>query len=103
MLDSTRMLLVTFAVALGSAVFASAVIADDGKAKSDEKHISGMSILGNDESPKSLVIVPWKWRQRCALHLWIGFLPLLFHWPGRVILLQRFWALPIQSVNLAWC
>jgi len=26
----------------------------------DEKVISGMSIVGNDEAPKSLVIVPWK-------------------------------------------
>ena len=30
--------------------------ADDG----GEKVLSGMSILGNDEAPKSLVIVPWK-------------------------------------------
>ena len=26
----------------------------------DAKRISGMSILGNQEAPKSLVIVPWK-------------------------------------------
>jgi hypothetical protein len=26
----------------------------------DEKLLSGMSIVGNDEAPKSLVIVPWK-------------------------------------------
>jgi len=26
----------------------------------EEKLVSGMSILGNDEAPKSLVIVPWK-------------------------------------------
>ena len=25
-----------------------------------EKVVSGMSIVGNDEAPKSLVIVPWK-------------------------------------------
>jgi len=25
-----------------------------------EKQVAGMSILGNDEAPKSLVIVPWK-------------------------------------------
>lgn len=32
------------------------------KAKKDEdpKTLSGMSILGNQEAPKSLVIVPWK-------------------------------------------
>jgi hypothetical protein len=38
----------------------------DGEAKSQEDkpqgdvEMSGMSILGNDEAPKSLVIVPWK-------------------------------------------
>ena len=26
----------------------------------DDKLISGMSIVGNDDAPKSLVIVPWK-------------------------------------------
>ena len=29
-------------------------------AKSDAKELSGMSIVGNDEAPKSLYIVPWK-------------------------------------------
>jgi hypothetical protein len=27
---------------------------------SEEKEISGMSIVGNNETPKALVIVPWK-------------------------------------------
>jgi hypothetical protein len=31
----------------------------DGEGEGD-KLISGMSIVGNDEAPKSLVIVPWK-------------------------------------------
>ena len=26
----------------------------------DDKELSGMSILGNQEAPKALVIVPWK-------------------------------------------
>jgi hypothetical protein len=30
------------------------------KSEKDAKAISGMSILGNQEAPKSLVIVPWK-------------------------------------------
>ena len=30
------------------------------KAEEGAKEISGMSILGNQEAPKSLVIVPWK-------------------------------------------
>jgi hypothetical protein len=34
---------------------------DVNKAKaSDAKELSGMSIVGNDEAPKSLYIVPWK-------------------------------------------
>jgi hypothetical protein len=28
--------------------------------EADEKLMGGMSIVGNDEAPKSLVIVPWK-------------------------------------------
>ena len=28
--------------------------------RSDAKTLSGMSIVGNDEAPKSLYIVPWK-------------------------------------------
>lgn len=35
-------------------------IADDGHDKNEPKMISGMSIVGNDETPKSLYIVPWK-------------------------------------------
>ena len=34
--------------------------ASDGKAVAGDKTLSGMSILGNQEAPKSLVIVPWK-------------------------------------------
>ena len=30
------------------------------KAETDAKALSGMSILGNQEAPKALVIVPWK-------------------------------------------
>jgi hypothetical protein len=37
---------------------ASTHAADD--SKKDAKELSGMSILGNSEAPKSLVIVPWK-------------------------------------------
>jgi len=39
------------------------VRAEDGAAKGDakgDKQMSGMSIVGNDDAPKSLVIVPWK-------------------------------------------
>lgn len=30
------------------------------KDESDDKVVSGMSIVGNNETPKSLVIIPWK-------------------------------------------
>lgn len=41
----------------GSAAFA----ADESKKEEGEaKEISGMSIVGNNETPTSLVIVPWK-------------------------------------------
>lgn len=38
---------------------ATLVMAAD-KAKEEVKELSGMSIVGNDEAPKSLYIVPWK-------------------------------------------
>lgn len=40
-----------------------AMAQDKGKGKKDEpeaKEVSGMSIVGNNETPKSLTIVPWK-------------------------------------------
>lgn len=39
---------------------ATATLAEEPPPQEGEKHISGMSIVGNDEAPKSLVIVPWK-------------------------------------------
>ncbi len=32
----------------------------NGDEQSEAKELSGMSIVGNDEAPKSLYIVPWK-------------------------------------------
>jgi len=48
-----------------SALAVSAALADepakpDAKKPADAKEMSGISILGNQEAPKSLVIVPWK-------------------------------------------
>jgi hypothetical protein len=40
-------------------LFAAVAVADE-PAKPDIKEMSGISILGNQEAPKSLVIVPWK-------------------------------------------
>ena len=39
---------------------ASAARSDDAKGAKGDKVLSGMSIVGNDDAPKSLVIVPWK-------------------------------------------
>jgi len=44
---------------LFTAVAAGAQDAETNK-KQDAKEMSGMSIVGNDEAPKSLYIVPWK-------------------------------------------
>lgn len=60
MFDSTRMNSLAIAVTLGIALAASIVDARDEVPEEGDKHVSGMSIVGNDESPKSLVIVPWK-------------------------------------------
>ena len=40
-------------------LLAGAALAEE-KAEGGEKLLSGMSVVGNDEAPKSLVIVPWK-------------------------------------------
>lgn len=39
---------------------ATLAIAADKKEEENVKQLSGMSIVGNDEAPKSLYIVPWK-------------------------------------------
>lgn len=41
-------------------LFAFSVTAVAEQASSEPKAISGMSIVGNNEAPKSLYIVPWK-------------------------------------------
>ena len=54
-----RALVLCVCVLLFSAVMATAedVSVD---VQSEAKELSGMSIVGNDEAPKSLYIVPWK-------------------------------------------
>ena len=54
-----RKLFLCLCLVLFPAVMATAQDADKDK-KSDAKELSGMSIVGNDEAPKSLYIVPWK-------------------------------------------
>jgi hypothetical protein len=54
-----RALVLCVCLALFPAVLAAA---EDGigEEQSKAKELSGMSIVGNDEAPKSLYIVPWK-------------------------------------------
>ena len=54
-----RKLVVCLCVVLLPAVIAMAQDADKDN-ESEAKKLSGMSIVGNDEAPKSLYIVPWK-------------------------------------------
>ena len=35
-------------------------LAEEGGSDAEAKTLSGMSVLGNNEAPKALVIVPWK-------------------------------------------
>ena len=51
-----RKLVLSLCLVLLSAV---TVVAQD-EEPGDAKELSGMSIVGNDEAPKSLYIVPWK-------------------------------------------
>jgi hypothetical protein len=58
----------TLAIASAMALLAASASAADDKAAApaaaaDAKTLSGISILGNQEAPKSLVIVPWKGSQ----------------------------------------
>ena len=52
-------MLKTLAIACLGILTAGSALGDDPKANGD-KAMSGMSIVGNDDAPKALVIVPWK-------------------------------------------
>ena len=54
-----RVLVLCVCVLLFSAVMATALDTNEDET-SEAKKLSGMSIVGNDEAPKSLYIVPWK-------------------------------------------
>ncbi len=54
-----RKLSLCLCLVLFTAVTAAAQDAET-KKEQDAKEMSGMSIVGNDEAPKSLYIVPWK-------------------------------------------
>jgi hypothetical protein len=52
--------MVRHAAALALAIVAPFALAAGSDAGEEAKVISGMSIVGNNEAPKSLFIVPWK-------------------------------------------
>jgi hypothetical protein len=54
-----RTLVLCLSVVLLPAAMAAAQDVNEDK-QSEAKELSGMSIVGNDEAPKSLYIVPWK-------------------------------------------
>lgn len=65
----SRMLIVLLLIMLGQWAWAEDAVEEPAAAEDAEpqgdgirspKTMSGMSILGNEEAPKSLVIVPWK-------------------------------------------
>jgi len=47
-------------LAAGTATAAESPEKEAPKPKAGDKELSGMSIVGNDDAPKALVIVPWK-------------------------------------------
>lgn len=47
-------------VLIGVVMASSGVLAEEKKVDSDVKELSGISIIGNKEAPKSLYIVPWQ-------------------------------------------
>ena len=53
-----RLILCVCALLFWAVIAAAEDVSEDGQ--SDAKELSGMSIVGNDEAPKSLYIVPWK-------------------------------------------
>ena len=46
-------------ICIAALVLCASALADEAS-ESGDKLISGMSVVGNDDAPKSLVIVPWK-------------------------------------------
>lgn len=56
-------LIATLLVLLAADAAAEAKAKSKKASKAKAQHLSGMSIVGNDEAPKSLAIVPWKGSQ----------------------------------------
>ncbi|MFO0689624.1 MAG: hypothetical protein U0900_13030 [Myxococcota bacterium] len=51
---------IAFLLTFCASLAALAAVAEEAAPPAGDKQVAGMSILGNDEAPKSLVIVPWK-------------------------------------------
>ena len=51
---------IIFCVFITVAILQTPVMAQEKKVDSDVKELSGISIIGNQEAPKSLYIVPWQ-------------------------------------------
>jgi len=50
----------TLVVSIALLLLSGTIQAKEASDKGGDKQMSGMSIVGNDDAPKSLVIVPWK-------------------------------------------
>ena len=51
---------IIFCMFIIGAILQTPVMAQEKKVDSDVKELSGISIIGNQEAPKSLYIVPWQ-------------------------------------------
>lgn len=60
MVNTMHKILLTLILAIFAAASSSVMAKDKPKANDDAKALSGISIVGNKEAPKSLFIVPWK-------------------------------------------
>jgi hypothetical protein len=60
MVNTMHKILLTLILAVFVAASPSVMAKDKPKANDDAKALSGISIVGNKEAPKSLFIVPWK-------------------------------------------
>jgi hypothetical protein len=59
-MDMVRRILIPACSLLATAAFAADPAPKPAPTDTGPKSLSGMSILGNQEAPKALVIVPWK-------------------------------------------
>lgn len=51
---------VLFSLVIAGIAWEAPVLAQEKKIDSDVKELSGISIIGNQEAPKSLYIIPWQ-------------------------------------------